>query len=106
WITKFVDNKPFIDREKMEQLKAEGVKRKRLVGFEMLDKGIPRQGYELCDSDGNIIGSVCSGTQSPSLNKAIGTGYVQPDFSKVDTEIFVKVREKLLKAKIVKMPFK
>ncbi|MDR0436783.1 MAG: glycine cleavage system aminomethyltransferase GcvT [Bacteroidales bacterium] len=105
WITKFVDNKPFIDREKMEQLKAEGVKRK-LVGFELLDKGIPRQGYELCDADGNVIGHVCSGTQAPSLNKAIGTGYVPPAFSKVDTEIFVKVREKLLKAKVVKMPFK
>jgi aminomethyltransferase len=105
WLVKFVDNKPFVDREHMQQLKAEGVKRK-LVGFEMLDRGIPRQGYELCDVDGNIIGNVCSGTQSPSLNKAIGTGYVLPDFSKVDTEIFVKVREKLLKAKIVKMPFK
>ncbi|MCL2412524.1 MAG: glycine cleavage system aminomethyltransferase GcvT [Bacteroidales bacterium] len=105
WITKFVDNKPFIDRETMEQLKAEGIKRK-LVGFEMLDRGIPRQGYELCDVDGNSIGFVCSGTQAPSLNKAIGTGYVQTAFSKVDTEIFVKVREKLLRAKVVKMPFK
>jgi len=105
WITKFVDNKPFIDREKMEQLKAEGVKRK-LVGFELLDKGIPRQGYEICDADGNVIGHVCSGTQAPSLNKAIGTGYVPPAFSKTDTEIFIKVRDKLLKAKVVKMPFK
>jgi aminomethyltransferase len=89
----------------MEQLKAEGVKRK-LIGFEMLDRGIPRQGYELCDADGNVIGIVCSGTQAPSLNKAIGTGYVPPAFSKVDTEIFVNVREKLLKAMIVKTPFK
>jgi aminomethyltransferase len=105
WLVKFVDNKPFIDREKMEQLKAEGVKRK-LVGFELLDKGIPRQGYELCDADGNMIGHVCSGTQAPSLNKAIGTGYVLPAFAKVDTEIFVNVRGKLLKAKVVKMPFK
>jgi len=105
WITKFVDHKPFIDREKMEKLKADGVKRK-LVGFEMLDRGIPRQDYELCDADGNVIGRVCSGTQAPSLNKAIGTGYVQTAFSKLDTEIFVKVREKLLKAKVVKMPFK
>jgi aminomethyltransferase len=105
WITKFVDNKPFIDREKMEQLKADGVKRK-LVGFELLDRGIPRQGYELCDASGATIGSVCSGTQAPSLNKAIGTGYVLPAFSKVDTEIFVRVREKLLKGKVVKMPFK
>ncbi len=105
WITKFVDNKPFIDREKMEQLKAEGVKRK-LIGFEMLDRGIPRQGYELCDANGTVIGVVCSGTQAPSLNKAIGTGYVQTAFAKADTEIFVKVREKLLKAKVVKMPFK
>ena len=105
WITKFVENKPFVDREKMEQLKAEGVKRK-LIGFEMLDRGIPRQSYELCDADGNIIGHVCSGTQAPSLNKAIGTGYVQVAFSKVDTEIFVNVRGKLLKAKVVKIPFK
>jgi aminomethyltransferase len=105
WITKFIDNKPFIDREKMEQIKAEGVKRK-LAAFEMLDRGIPRQGYELCDAEGNTIGHVCSGTQAPSLNKAIGTGYVQPAFAKVDTEIFVKVLEKLLKAKVVKTPFK
>lgn len=105
WITKFVDQKPFIDREKMEQLKADGVKRK-LVGFEMIDRGIPRQSYELCDASGNPIGVVCSGTQAPSLNKAIGTGYVQTAFAKTDTEIFVKVREKLLKAKVVKMPFK
>ncbi|MCL2028288.1 MAG: glycine cleavage system aminomethyltransferase GcvT [Bacteroidales bacterium] len=105
WLVKFVDNKPFIDREMMQQLKAEGVKRK-LVGFELLDKGIPRQGYELCDADGNIIGHVCSGTQAPSLQKAIGTGYVQTAFSKIDTEIWVKIREKLVKAKVVKMPFK
>ena len=105
WITKFVDNKPFVDREKMEQLKAEGVTRK-LVGFEMLDRGIPRQGYALCDAEGNTIGHVCSGTQAPSLNKAIGTGYVPPALAKAETEIFVNVREKLLKAKVVKMPFK
>jgi aminomethyltransferase len=105
WLVKFVENKPFIDREHMEKLKAEGVKRK-LVGFELLDKGIPRQGYELCDADGTVIGSVCSGTQAPSLNKAIGTGYVLPAFAKVDTGIFVNVRGKLLKAKVVKMPFK
>ncbi|GHS86052.1 aminomethyltransferase [Bacteroidia bacterium] len=104
WITKFVDNKPFIDRAKMEQLKAEGVQR-RLVGFEMIDRGIPRQGYELCDANGVQIGTVCSGTQAPSLNKAIGTGYVKTAFAKLETEIFVKVREKLLKAKVVKTPF-
>ena len=105
WLVKFTENKPFIDRDIMAQLKAEGVRRK-LAGFEMIDRGIPRQGYELCDADGNAIGHVCSGTQSPSLNKAIGTGYIRPEFSKVDTEIFVKVREKLLKAKVVKMPFR
>ncbi len=105
WITKFVDGNNFIDREYMEKLKAEGLKRK-LVGFEMIDRGIPRQDYEICDADGRKIGTVCSGTQAPSLNKAIGTGYVEMAFSKVDSEIYVKVREKLLKAKVVKMPFK
>lgn len=104
WITKMVDGNDFIDRDKMEKLKAEGLQRK-LVGFEMIDRGIPRQDYEVCDAQGNTIGIVCSGTQSPSCNKAIGTAYVKTPFAKIDTEIFIKVREKLLAAKVVRMPF-
>ncbi|MEG2665406.1 MAG: glycine cleavage system aminomethyltransferase GcvT [Bacteroidales bacterium] len=104
WITKMVDGNDFVDREKMELLKAEGVKRK-LVGFEMIDRGIPRPAYEICDVQGNKIGTVCSGSQAPSLSKAIGTGYVKSEFSKKDTEIYIKIREKLIKAVVVRMPF-
>jgi aminomethyltransferase len=104
WITKFVEDKPFIDREKMTELKKNAVKRK-IVGLEMTDRGIPRQDYEICDANGNKIGKICSGTQSPSLNKAIATALIDVNFSKIDTEVYVKIREKLLKAKVVKMPF-
>ena len=71
----------------------------------MIDRGIPRGHYELCDSEGNQIGEVTSGTQSPTLQKGIGLGYVPTAFSKPDTEIFVKVRDRLLKAKVTKLPF-
>ncbi len=104
WITKFVEGNNFIDRAYMENLKAEGLKR-QLRGFEMVDKGIPRHDYEICDTQGNIIGKVTSGTMSPSLKKGIGMGYVATGFHKLDTEIYIKVRNKLLKAKIVKIPF-
>lgn len=104
WITKFVDHKDFIDKDFMIQLKAEGLKRK-LVGFEMIDRGIPRQDYEVCDADGNVIGVVRSGTQGPSIQKAVGTAWVKTEFSKLNTEIFIKIREKLVKAMVVKMPF-
>jgi len=104
WITKFTDKKNFIDKDILLKQKNEGVTR-RLKGFEMIDRGIPRQHYEICDSTGNVIGEVTSGTQSPSLNKAIGMGYVKDEFSKLDTEIYISVRGKLLKAKIVKIPF-
>ncbi|MEG1572517.1 MAG: glycine cleavage T C-terminal barrel domain-containing protein, partial [Bacteroidales bacterium] len=104
WITKMVEGNNFIDRDKMEKLKADGLQRK-LVGFEMIDRGIPRQDYEVCDAEGNSIGIVCSGTQSPSCHKAIGTAYVKTPFAKVDTPLFIKVREKLLAAKVVRMPF-
>lgn len=104
WITKFNDQKNFIDKEYMLQLKAEGLKRK-LVGFEMIDRGIPRQDYEVCDADGNVIGVVRSGTQGPSIQKAVGTAWVKTEFSKLNTEIFIKIREKLVKAMVVKMPF-
>lgn len=104
WITKFTDKKDFIDKALLLKQKNEGV-HKRLKGFEMIDKGIPRQHYEICDADGNVIGEVTSGTQAPSLNKAIGMGYVKDEFSKLDTEIYIQIRGKLLKAKIVKIPF-
>lgn len=104
WITKFNQGNNFIDRELLEKQKAEGVERK-LRGFEMVDKGIPRQHYEICDSDGNKIGEVTSGTMSPSLQKPIGMGYVKKEFAKAGTEIFIKIRKKMAKAILVKRPF-
>jgi len=104
WITKFNDENSFIDKELLSVQKTEGVSRK-LRGFEMIDRGIPRHGYELTDNDGQIIGYVTSGTQSPMLNKGIGMGYVAKEYSAFGTEIYVKVRNKLLKAKVVKVPF-
>jgi len=104
WITKFTDEKNFIDKDYNLKLKTEGVSRK-LVGFEMIDRGIPRHYYEICDADGNKIGEVTSGTMAPSLQKNIGMGYVKTAFSKLDSEIYIKIREKLIKAKVVKMPF-
>jgi aminomethyltransferase len=102
WITKFT--KDFTSKNIFEKQKAEGIKRK-LVGFEMIDRGIPRHHYEIKDAAGNTIGYVTSGTQSPSLQKAIGMGYVATEQATQDNEIFIAVRDKMLKAKIVKMPF-
>ena len=102
WITKFT--KEFTAKSIIEKVKADGVKRK-LVGFEMIDRGIPRHDYKIKDAAGNEIGKVSSGTQSPSLQKAIGLGYVTVEHSAFDSEIFVEVRDKLLKAKVVKVPF-
>jgi aminomethyltransferase len=102
WITKFT--KDFTSKEVFAKQKAEGVSRK-LVGFEMIDKGIPRHGYEINDADGNVLGVVTSGTQSPSLAKAIGMGYVRTDFAGIDSTIYIKVREKLLRARVSKIPF-
>lgn len=102
WITKFT--KDFISKSIFEKQKAEGVKRK-LAGFEMIDKGIPRHHYEIKDASGNTIGHVTSGTQSPSLQKAIGMGYVTTEHALPGTEIFIAVRDKMLKAKVVKIPF-
>ena len=102
WITKFT--KEFTARNILEKQKAEGVKRK-LIGFEMIDKGIPRHNYEIKDAAGNKIGYVTSGTQSPSLQKAIGMGYVTVENAAMDSEIFIAVRDKSLKAKVVKQPF-
>jgi aminomethyltransferase len=102
WITKFT--KDFISREIFEKQKAVGVK-KKLVGFEMIEKGIARHDYEIKDFDASTIGRVTSGTQSPSLGKAIGLGYVDAKYAAIDSEIFIKVRNTLLKAKVVKVPF-
>jgi aminomethyltransferase len=102
WITKFT--KDFTAKDILQQQKQNGVRRK-LVGFELIDKGIPRHGYEIKDANGTSIGYVTSGTQSPSLNKAIGMGYVQTAFSNLDSDIYIQVREKLLAAKVVKFPF-
>lgn len=102
WITKFT--KDFTAKEKLQGQKEAGVQRK-LVGFEMVDKGIPRHGYEIADASGNRIGYVTSGTQAPTLGKAIGMGYVQVEHAGIDTSIYIKVRDKLLQAKVVKIPF-
>jgi aminomethyltransferase len=102
WITKFT--KDFTARPILEKQKTAGVSRK-LIGFEMIDKGISRHHYEIKDADGNKIGFVTSGTQSPSLQKAIGMGYVNLSHAAIDTEIYIAVRDKLLKAKVVKFPF-
>ena len=104
WITKFVDGNNFIDREYNEKQKAEGVTRK-LVAFEITGKGIARHEYEICDAEGNHIGEVTSGTMGPSVKKAIGMGYVKKEFSKVGSEIFIKIREKLTPAVVVRLPF-
>ncbi len=102
WITKF--SKDFIAKKILEEQKANGIS-KKLVGLGMLEKGIPRHDYEIKDSDGETIGCVTSGTQSPTLNKAIAMGYVAATHSKIDTEVFIKVRDRLLAARVVKMPF-
>lgn len=102
WITKFT--KDFTNSATIEKQKTDGVT-KKLVGFEMIDRGIPRHDYQIADANGNIIGKVTSGTQSPTLNKAIGMGYVNKDFAKADTEIFVVIRDKAIKAKVCKIPF-
>lgn len=102
WITKFT--KDFIDSDKLKLQKEEGIKR-RLIGFEMLERGIPRQGYAILDKEGNTIGNVTSGTQSPTLGKAIGMGYVTIENKAVGNEIFIEIRNKSLKAEVVKIPF-
>jgi aminomethyltransferase len=102
WITKFT--KDFTNRTAIEKQKIEGVT-KKLVGFEMIDRGIPRHDYQIADANGTIIGKVTSGTQSPSLNIALGMGYVNTEFSKTGTEIFIMIRDKAIKAKVCKIPF-
>ena len=102
WITKFT--KDFTSKEIFAAQKEKGAANK-LVGFEMAEKGIARSGYEIKDFEGATIGRVTSGTQAPSLGKAIGMGYVSAKYAPIGTEIFVKVRNTLLKANVVKMPF-
>ena len=102
WITKFT--KEFTNSENLKKQKEAGVS-KKLVGFELIERGIPRHDYEIVDADGNNIGIVTSGTQSPSLGKAIGMGYVKTEFSAVDSEIYIVIRDKKIAAKVVKLPF-
>jgi len=104
WITKFVEGKDFIDRATLEAQKANGVERK-LIGFKLLDRGVPRHEYELANPAGEVIGHVTSGTMSPCLKVGIGLGYVKTEYAKVGTEIAVVVRGRLLKAEVVKFPF-
>jgi aminomethyltransferase len=102
WVTKFT--KDFVSKDIIDKQKEDGVQRK-LVGFEMVDRGIPRHNYVICNADGKQIGYVTSGTQSPSLNKAIGMGYVEIGSSAIDSPVYIKVRDKLLQAKVAKIPF-
>lgn len=105
WITKFSEAKgDFTDKDLLLKQKSEGVTRK-LVGFELIERGIPRHGYPVCDTKGVEIGIVTSGTMGPAIKKAVGMAYVTPEFSKTGSEIFIKIREKLLKAVVVKAPF-
>jgi aminomethyltransferase len=102
WITKFT--KEFTNSENLKQQKEAGVTRK-LIGFELVERGIPRHDYEIVDANGNKIGIVTSGTMAPSLGKGIGMGYVKTEFAAVDSEIFIQIRNNTVKAKVVKMPF-
>ena len=103
WVTKFA-KEDFIDKDFLAKQKEEGVKRK-LIAFEMIDRGIPRHDYEIHDASGNKIGHVTSGTMSPSMKIAIGLGYVTIDNAAMDSEIFISIRDKGVKAKVVKLPF-
>jgi len=103
WITKFADGKEFIDRPLLLKQKEEGVER-RLKGFIMIDRGIPRQHYEVVNSDGEVIGEVTSGTMSPMMKQGIGMAYLNKGYWKTDSEIFIRIRNKDLRAKIVNLP--
>lgn len=105
WITKFVDGKNFTNRAELERQKKEGVSRK-LVGFEMIDRGIPREHYKLLNTDGEEIGEVTSGTMSPTRKIGIGLGYVKPEYSKNGTDILIDMRGRKLKAVVQKPPFR
>lgn len=102
WVTKFT--KYFVNSENLKAEKEKGTAQK-LVGFEMIDRGIPRHGYEIVDADGQVIGRVTSGTQSPSLKKSIGLGYINTEFAKAGTEIYISIRNQKIKAEVKKAPF-
>ena len=102
WITKFT--KDFVNSEALKSQKEAGIS-KKLVGFELLERGIPRQGYDIVNENGDVIGNVTSGTMSPSLNKGIGMGYVPMEFSKPDSEIYIQIRKNKVPARVVKLPF-
>ncbi len=102
WITKF--NHPFVNDQFHKNIK-DNKPTKKLVGFELVEKGIPRQHYPICDADGTHIGEVTSGTMSPSMNKPIGMGYVASSFAAAGSEIFIEIRGKLIKAVVTKIPF-
>jgi aminomethyltransferase len=104
WITKFTDSKQFIDKELLLKHKTEGTGRK-LVGFELVDRGVPRHGYDVVDAEGNKIGIVTSGTMGPSVKKGIGMAYVPASLAKVGSEILISISDKALKAVVVKLPF-
>jgi aminomethyltransferase len=101
WVTKF--SKEFTNSENLLKQKEAGID-KKLVGFELEDRGIPRAGYEIMDAEKNVIGRVTSGSMSPMMGKGIGLGYVKMGFHKPETQIFIQVRNKTLKAKVVKLP--
>lgn len=105
WITKFVDGKNFIARNILEKEKSEGSVRK-LCGFEITEKGIPRHGYPIVDEKGEEIGVVTSGTMSPLMKKGIGMGYVKPQFAALDSVIYIRIRNKDIAANVVKPPFR
>ena len=102
WITKF--DKEFTNSANLKAQKETGVS-KKLVGFELIERGIPRHDYEIVDAEGNNIGIVTSGTMAPSLGKGIGMGYVKSEFAGLDSEIFIQIRNNKVAAKVVKMPF-
>lgn len=104
WITKFNNGRKYIDRDFLMMQKTEGVTR-QLRGFVLLERGIPRHGYELVNSEGEIIGHVTSGTMSPTLNKGIGMGYIAKEYSAFGTQVWVKIRNKTILAEVVRMPF-
>jgi aminomethyltransferase len=104
WVVKFKENKDFIDKELLLDQKNNGTSRK-LVGFEMLERGIPRHNYSVVDDKDNVIGMVTSGTMSPVLKKGIGMAYVHSDFASVGGTIYLQIRNKKLKAIIRKFPF-
>ena len=104
WITKFNNGRQYIDRDFLMMQKTEGVTR-RLRGFVLLERGIPRHGYELVNSEGSEIGHVTSGTMSPTLNKGIGMGYIAKEYSAFGTLVYVKIRNKTIPTEVVRMPF-